>query len=183
MNTAEQLEELRAELIEMGVVPKTAPTLIVKIFLEKCKALGINPKGDSLYVVQTFDPELGKSFNILATIGGLRLLASKIDDYEIIKKDVRENPYRAICEIKRGGKIVSEYCLYREYAPENLTGTLWKTKPAVMMGTTVEAMALRSAFPELHRVYIDSEFDRFRLEIGQDKIEKSMNDILKHIKK
>lgn len=149
-------EELRESLVSLGAVPNTAPPHKVMQYLERCRILGLEPTRNDLCLVMKNTHEGGKEYHLIVSIGTLRSYAASIESYQITELDYNRDELKAYCTVKRGDRVCKAVCLYEEYAPFT-PNKFWTEKTGTMLLKTVEAHAIRSAYPELAGLYLHEE--------------------------
>jgi phage recombination protein Bet len=137
-----------------------------RLFVNQCKRTGLDPFTRQIYATKVQD-----KMTVQATIDGLRLIASRSNEYEgqtrpvWFDKDGKEykvwtkSEYPYACEVgvyKKGFReplyalaIFDEYVTsYKDYKTgEMRVGFMWNKMPSLMIAKVAEAQALRKAFP------------------------------------
>ncbi|WP_049619580.1 phage recombination protein Bet [Actinobaculum suis] len=154
------------------------------IFFHQVRRTGLDPFARQIYMIprstwnaQTRQREM--KYTIQTGIDGFRVIARRAASqaggtysYSATEycgpngqwRDVwldKEPPLAARVTVYRDGQPFPAVALLSEYAGRTGDGrltTMWRTKPAIMLGKCAEALALRKAFPQdLSGLYTDDE--------------------------
>lgn len=165
------------ELIR-NTICKGSTDVEFKLFLNQCRATGLNPLARQIFAVQRYDFMAKKSvMSIQVSIDGFRLIAERTGKYagqvgpfwcgeDGIWKDVWLTDIPPVAarvgalrnDFKEPCWGVARFNAYAQRKKEGDLTRMWATMPDAMLCKCAEALALRKAFPqELSGVYSSDE--------------------------
>lgn len=183
-----QLQQLDFSQDKIQLIKETvavgATDLELQFFIEQCKRTQLDPVTRQIYFIKD---NKGK-VNIQTSIDGLRLIASRSNEYEGQTKaewcgsdgvwrdiwlDEKKTPSAARVGVYKKGFREALYAvaLYSEYAQmkdewvndkktgKKIPNYIWGEKPALMLSKVAEALALRKSFPnDMSEIYTTDEY-------------------------
>ena len=162
------VEHIKSELMQnSGKVPQNQIETDFLFALQTSAECGLNPLKREIYYV--YRKNQGKfNLTIMTSIDGLRAIAERSGSYggsDAPKYEFEGTKlFKATVTVKKviQGIIVetSATAKYSEYVGLTLQGVpnkFWKEKPEIMLAKCAEALALRKAFPNTAKIYIQEE--------------------------
>lgn len=137
-----------------GTVAKDATPEEFVMFMELCKASGLNPFKREVWFIKA-----GGRAQIMTGIGGFMAIANSHPMYDgmVVEVDDDENPTKATCSVYRKDRKFPSVgvALMKEYRK---SGPTWQQMPRVMLTKVAKSIAIREAFPqELNGLYTAEE--------------------------
>lgn len=161
--TPEQMQMIR-DTFAGGASPSE-----FQVFMEVCKARGLNPILRQIHLVKRWNSDLNRYvFTPQTGIDGLRAIAERTGEYD--GQDEPEFEYDSEGKLK-----LAKVRVYRKGIPRPFVGiahfseyvqtkkdgsptAMWASKPHIMLAKCAEALAFRKAFPEdTSGLYTDDE--------------------------
>ena len=124
------------------------------LFLEHCKATGLNPFKKEVWGIKA-----GGRLQVMTGINGFLAIANAHPQYDGMEVEVDndEKPTKATCRVWRKDRKFPAVgvAMLREYAKDT---PIWKQMPRVMLTKVAKSIAIREAFPqELNGIYTEEE--------------------------
>lgn len=171
-NTIARIEETtgwkrgQIQTLKEQIAPKATDEEL-QLFAQVCATTRLSPFKRQIYAIHRWDKHQNKEVMSIQTgIDGYRSIAQRtglyagtdvvlynegLTAYQCLTAGVTQ-PVYAVCTVKKlvQGQICSFTAdvLWEEFYPGDKLGFMWKNKPFLMLGKTVEAQALRKAFPD-----------------------------------
>lgn len=157
------------ETLKKQIAPKATDDELLLIG-QVCRSTGLNPFKKQIYFIHRNSKNDSGGYeqrmSIQTGIDGFRAIAQRTglyagsdrveyDDgmtsYQCISQSTKQPTY-AVCrvwKIVNGHRVSFEgEALWSEFYPGDKLGSMWRSKPFLMLGKCAEAQALRKAFPE-----------------------------------
>ena len=154
-----------------NTVAKNATDDELKLFLYQCNRTKLDPLSHQIWFIKTKD-----QLNIMTSIDGLRVLAERSGIYAGQDAPVftkHENDFSCSVTVYKFSATNERYpvatgvAFYKEYKPK-YSGSLWDSKPRMMLSKVAESIALRKAFPQdLAGLYTTEEFNEVRPQVEE----------------
>lgn len=183
-----------ATLAQIGVQDASEGDLAV--FFHQVQRTGLDPFARQIYMLGRRQKDAQGNWvtkqTIQTGIDGFRLIARRAADrtgevlsisqpYYATREGqwldfwpFNEPPVAAKVMVKRGGGEFPAVAMFSEYAGTTKNGDLtsmWRSKPAVMIGKCAEALALRKAFPlDLSGLYTSEEMAQANTEANAEPV-------------
>lgn len=138
-----------------NTIAKDATNDEFKMFVEFCKATGLNPFKKEIWFIK-----VRGQIQIMTGINGFYTIANSHPQFDGIENEIVENNgkiLKAVSKVYRKDRRIPSKAeaYFAEYG--KTTGT-WVSMPRVMLSKCAESMALRKAFPqELNGLYTQEE--------------------------
>lgn len=156
LTTSSALDFSRADVIETirATVGKELTQPEFLLFLEHCKATGLNPFKKEVWGIKA-----GGRLQVMTGINGFLAIANRHPQYDGMEVEVDDDaaPTKATCKVYRKDRKFPAIgvALLKEYGKDT---PIWRQMPRVMLTKVAKSIAIREAFPqELNGLYTEEE--------------------------
>jgi phage recombination protein Bet len=150
------LDNQEKQAVLINTLAKGASKAEFLMFIEICKASGLNPFQKEIWFIKT-----NQGVQIMTGINGFYTIANSYAEFDGIETEIVEENGKIIKAITkvfrkdRSRPTVAE-CYFSEY---NKGFGNWKTMPRMMITKCAEATAIRKAFPQkANGLYTEEEY-------------------------